>query len=50
MQKLESEKVDELFGLTQTGIEGINEKLNRNIFVICRRSTIKVADKIRPGT
>jgi len=29
------EKVGELFGLTQTGIEGINEKVDRNIFVIC---------------
>ena len=29
------EKVGKLFGLTQTGIEGINEKVDRNIFVIC---------------
>ena len=36
------EKVGELFGLTQTGIEGINEKLNRNIFVICQQFYQKI--------
>ena len=45
-----AEKVDELFGLTRTGIETIDAKLDSNISVICRQSTIKVADKIRPET
>jgi len=37
------EKAGELFGLTRTGIEGIDEKLNRNIFVICQQFNDKNA-------